>query len=476
MFLVVVSALVVGVIGLAWSQYRGLAAGIRRSGSLDGLSAASGASQNLLVMGLDSRLDENGKPLAPALYQALNTGGPDVGGYNANVLMLLHFPGDGSRGTAISIPRDDYVDLAGAPDGVAKGKIKQAYGLAFDQEHRALVAQGMRDPATLEQRSRDAGRNAEIATVSRFLGGVPVDHFVEVTMVAFYEIAQVVQPITVCVNEDTRDSYSGANLHQGYQQIDAAQAVAFVRQRRDTAHPKLDFTDLDRERRQQAFMASLAYQLKQAGTLADPARLAGLIDVAKQNIAVDPGLDLLSLATQASSLTSGNITFTTLPVERFGKDPLGEDVNIVDVAGIRATVAGLLDPAPPAEAAATSPAPAPTATIDILNGSGQGGLAASVGRMLVARGLTVGQVGSSTVSSASVIAYPPGAAQAAADLARIASVASVNPDSRVPAGHLRLVLGTQYHFPTAPASLASPPGAAVRTGSPIAGGGIPCVK
>jgi LCP family protein required for cell wall assembly len=128
------------------------------------------------------------------------------------------------------------------------------------------------DKVTLEQRSRDAGRNAEIATVSALFGGLPIDHFVEVTMVAFYQLAQVVAPITVCVNEDTRDSYSGADFHRGYQQIDAAQAVAFVRQRRDTAHPQLQFTDLDRERRQQAFIASLAYQLRQAGTLSDPTR------------------------------------------------------------------------------------------------------------------------------------------------------------------------------------------------------------
>ncbi len=473
--LVVASALVVGITGLAWSQYRGLAAGIRRSGSLAELAAPSGTSQNLLVMGLDSRLDENGNPLPPALYQALHTGGPDVGGYNANVLMLLHIPGDGGRATAVSIPRDDYVDLVGAPDGVAMGKIKQAYGLAFDRQHRTLVAQGVTDPATLEQRSRDAGRSAEIATVSSFLG-VPIDHFVEVTMVAFYEVAQVVAPITVCVNEDTRDSFSGANFHQGYQQIDAAQAVAFVRQRRDTAHPQLNFTDLDRERRQQAFIASLAYQLKQAGTLTDPARLAGLIDVAKQNIAVDPGLDLLSLAGQATSLTSGNVTFTTLPVERFGTDPLGEDVNIVDSEKIRATVAALLDPAPAPGTATPSPAPAPTATVDVLNGSGRTGEAAAVGRMLAARGLTVGQVGTTTVRSASVVAYPPGAEQAAADVARIAAVTAVEPDARVPAGHLRLVLGTRFHMPTAPASPTGPPAASVPTGAPIAGGGIPCVK
>lgn len=147
---VLASALVLAVTGVAWSRYRNLDAGIRRSGSLEGLSATSGAAQNLLVMGLDSRLDENGDPLPPMLYEALDTGGPDVGGYNANVLMLLHIPGDGSRATAISLPRDDYVDLVGSPDGVAKGKIKQAYGLAFDQQHRTLLAQGLSDKTTLE--------------------------------------------------------------------------------------------------------------------------------------------------------------------------------------------------------------------------------------------------------------------------------------------------------------------------------------
>jgi anionic cell wall polymer biosynthesis LytR-Cps2A-Psr (LCP) family protein len=119
---------VLAVTGVAWSRYRNLDAGIRRPGSLEGLSATSGAAQNLLVMGLDSRLDENGDPLPPMLYEALETGGPDVGGYNANVLMLLHIPGDGSRATAISLPRDDYVDLVGSPDGVAKGKINRPTG------------------------------------------------------------------------------------------------------------------------------------------------------------------------------------------------------------------------------------------------------------------------------------------------------------------------------------------------------------
>ena len=364
----VLAALVVfGATGYGWIRYRDLEEGIRRSGALSALAATPSpspsssraptpalATQNLLVIGLDSRLDENGDPLPPATYQAMDTGGPDVGGYNANVLMLLHIPGDGSRATAASIPRDDYVALPGHPDGVTAGKIKQAYGLAFDQERRMLVAQGMTDKTSLEQRSRDAGRQAEIAAVTQFLG-VPVDHFIEVTLVAFYQIAQVVAPITVCLNEDTQDSYSGANFHRGYQQIDAAQAVAFVRQRRDYLHPQLNFTDLDRERRQQAFIASLAYQLRQAGTLSDPAKLSALIAVAAQNTAADPGLNLLDLAMQATALTSGRLAFVTLPIVRFGTDPRGEDVNIVDPAVVKATVRDLFGTAAATPSAPSTP-------------------------------------------------------------------------------------------------------------------------
>ena len=195
-----VASVVVLITAVAWTMYHNVSTGITTSNALAGAPPSLGADQNILIMGLDSRLDQHGQPLPQDIYDALHAGDETVGGYNANVLMLLHIPGDGSRAAAISIPRDDYVSLVGAPDGQAHGKIKQAYGLAFDQQHKALVAQDISDKTTLEQRSRDAGRNAEIATVSSFLGGLPIDHFVEVTMVAFYQIAQVVQPITVCLD------------------------------------------------------------------------------------------------------------------------------------------------------------------------------------------------------------------------------------------------------------------------------------
>jgi LCP family protein required for cell wall assembly len=463
------SALVLLVTGVVWNRYSDLSSGLHRSSVLSTASDPSGRDTNILVMGLDSRLDENGNPLPAAVYDAMHTGGSDVGGYNTNVLILLHVPGDGSRATAMSIPRDDYVSLAGSPDGQSKGKIKQAYGLAFDQEHRQLVAQGVTDPATLEQRSRDAGRSAEIATVRQFLGGVPINHFVEVTMVAFYELAQVVAPITVCLDENTRDSYSGADFHQGYQQLDAAQALAFVRQRRDTAHPSLNFTDLDRERRQQAFIASLAYQLKQAGTLTDPAKLQGLIDVAKQNIAVDDGLDLLQFAQQASGLANGDVTFTTLPIARFGTDSAGEDVNIVDVAQVQVTVARLLGPAP-----AAAP-PAALGAVDVRNATGRAGLAATVSRTLTADGYTAGTTGNAVRSTSTVVHYPAGAATAAAALAGTLGTSHTELDSVLPAGHLEVVLGTGFTLPAASAPTSAPAAPGDALGS-ISGGGIPCVK
>lgn len=487
--------LVVSVVGYAAFEYFNLSSGIQRSDILGGQGSTNGDT-NILIMGLDSRLDENGNPLPAQIYNALHAGDQSNGGLNANVLMLLHVPGDGSKATEISIPRDDYVHLAGCPDAQCTGKIKQAYGLAFDQESRLLAPQKTLSATQRQQEERDAGRKAEIATVKEFLGNVPIDHFVEVTLVAFYQVAQVVQPISVCVNENTSDTYSGANFHSGVQQISASQALAFVRQRRDDLHPALNFTDLDRERRQQAFIASLAYQLKQADTFTNPVTLTNIIDVAKQNTAIDSGLNILSFAQQASSLTGGNITFYTLPIDHFGKDPIGEDVNFVNMALIHATVAGLLNPnaTPPAAPSSSAPGPSPV-VVDAVNASGRAGLAHQLEQALTNRGFRPGtaSTGSSLVH-ASVIEY--GAGTSATSLASILGGLPTQALATLPAGRIRVVIGTDFTLPNPVATtgssstaLAAPgPATAVQAAgvgvagppptalSAVSGGGIPCVK
>lgn len=316
---------------------------------------------NILIMGLDSRLDENGRPLPQDIQNALHAGDDSGGFYNANVLMLVHIPADGSRSTAISVPRDDYVQTAGFPGAGFKTKVKEAYSYGFAAKQAALLGAGKPNDDATYQAARDAGRAAELATVSAFLGGVRIDHFVEITMVAFYQVARAIAPITVCVNRATQDTFSGADFRAGTQQIDAQQAMAFVRQRRDTSDPTYDFTDLDRTRRQQAFIVSVLHQLKQAGTFTNLPKMEAVLDAVSKNMAVDRSLDLLTLAQQATSLTGGNISFSTLPILGFGTSPDGASVNLVDVAQIQATVRALLAPPPPPAPKATQTTPAPTA-------------------------------------------------------------------------------------------------------------------
>ena len=336
----VASAFAMATTGTGWAGLHTAVGRIITSHVLPDVPTPSGQDQNILLMGLDSRLDQNGQPLPQEMYDALHAGDETSGGYNANVLIVVHIPGGDGPVTAVSIPRDDYVELSGCPGSVCKGKIKQAYGLAYQQ---ALDSQangnsdgaGATDLTAREQTAREAGRKTEIGTVQDLLG-ISVNHFVEVTLGAFFQIAKLVEPITVCLNEDTVDSYSGADFHQGVQQIDAAQAMAFVRQRRDENNGS--FTDFDRTRRQQAFLVSLANALRRGGALSSLSALRNLLQVARDNIAVDAGLNLVDFATRASQVTDRPLSFYTLPISGFAQDTNGSDINLVDVSTLRQIV------------------------------------------------------------------------------------------------------------------------------------------
>lgn len=446
-----IAVLVVVATGIGWSTFRNLTGGITTSDALAGAATSAGGDQNILIMGLDSRLDQHGNPLPQDIYDALHAGDETVGGYNANVLILLHVPGGDGPVTAVSIPRDDYVHLHGCPSGECQGKIKQAYGLAYQETMDGLAETAAEsgtdtgDPAADEQIAREAGRKAEISTISDLLR-VPVDHFIEVTLGAFFQIAQVVQPITVCFNDDTADDFSGADFHRGVQQIDAAQAMAFVRQRRDLNNDL--FTDLDRTRRQQAFIVSLVKAMRDGGALSNPAALRHLAEVAKQNVAVDAGFDVMTFVDQASALSNKRMSLYTLPIGEFGRDPLGQDVNIVDVPTIRSIVRNLFATGSPNPPASTAPAPPPAepAIVNVVNATGHKGLATAVSDHLTTRGFTRGDVGTAdALSEDTVVEYGPGAEQAAAAVADDLPIAvTAEASDTVPLNTVLVTVGSDY--------------------------------
>jgi LCP family protein required for cell wall assembly len=473
--------------GYGWSAYHDLSAGLTRSEALDGPgllfhrgdSGLVSEPMNILIMGLDSRLDQNGDPLPAPVLKQLHAGDGTDGGYNTNVLMLLHVPAGGGRAQVVSIPRDDFVALPGAPSGEAHAKIKEGYGLAKAEAERRLLARGVTDRTALERQGREAGRRQTIADVEEFLN-VPIDHFVEVTLVGFYDLATALGSVTVCLTGPTQDSYSGAKFARGGQRLNAAQALAFVRQRRDYVHPELNFTDLDRARRQQAFLASAAYQLNTAGTFTNPARLAGLIEVAKKDVVIDEGFDPLGFITRHTNLLDGEITFTTLPVKRF-ETINGEAANIVDKRQNQALVARLFGTED-----GFDDRPTPPATVDVVNATGRHGLASQVSSALSSRGLTAGTVSTQHGKQGDTIVEYGAAAQGAARaLARLLNQPAPRPNPQLAPTTIRLTLGTDFHLPphladaseaadTANRPVIAPPPAI--PASSISAGGIPCVK
>ena len=323
----VLAVIVLTAAGTGWYMDRTISQTLTTSDALDGLGDHPEADQNILLMGLDSRKDMNGNDLPYSILDKLHAGSSsDIGGYNTNTLILLHVPADGSRAVALSIPRDDYVDL---PGGLGWHKIKEAYGRAKAlAEQQAQQSGTTYTAAQLEQLGREAGRRASIEAVQDLLG-VQVDHFAEINLAGFYDLANALGGVTVCLRQPAHDDYSGADFPAGVQTLDGQQALEFVRQRHN-----LSGGDLDRTHRQQAFLASAVAKLDSEGVFGDLGKLGALLDVAHRDVVVDSGFDPLTFLREAGSVTSGNVSFYTLPIQGFATED-GESVNLIDPNQVR---------------------------------------------------------------------------------------------------------------------------------------------
>jgi LCP family protein required for cell wall assembly len=322
---------------------------IPRSKALQGAPQSKNGDTNILLIGLDSRRDNEGNPIPREISKLLHVGPASIGGYNTNTLILIHVPANGKKAVAVSIPRDNYVNVP----GYGMKKIKEAYGYAKYAEDSKLYKEGVKQPLR-ERLSRDAGRVATLATVSQFLD-VPIDHFAEVNLIGFYDLANALGGIQVCLNKAVSDTkYSGAVFPAGLQTISGADALKFVRQRHG-----LPNGDLDRTHRQQAFIAGVITKFRTQGIFGDIGKISALLDVAKKDVVIDSGFDVLGFLPQAKALTSGNIKFHTLPIEGYVMRN-SQSVNLVDEIKIRKVVQDLFNPKPKDPKASATPKPKPT--------------------------------------------------------------------------------------------------------------------
>jgi LCP family protein required for cell wall assembly len=327
--------------------YLGVSA-LRSIGNSDAIvSGPSTGPQNILLMGLESRTYWNGTILPWDILSHLHAGSEravaaGAGGNDTNTLILIHIFANGTRAVGFSIPRDDWVNFAGTAGPQQQGKIDQAYGVSLFYTEQQLKA---RDPGmsrnTAAFLGNEAGQHAAVDTVEA-LTGVHIDHFAAVNLYGFYELAKVLGGVEVCLKHAVHDVNSGADFPAGYQHLNAAQALAFVRQR-----DGLPNGDLDRTHRQQAFLDSVIHQLRQEGVMDDLTKISALLDVAKHYVMADYGWNLLDFAAEARNLTSGNIVFHTLPIEGYATID-HQDANVVDPAYIKEIVKAAFSPTPPA--------------------------------------------------------------------------------------------------------------------------------
>ncbi|MCO1581130.1 LCP family protein [Crossiella sp. SN42] len=476
----ITSATVLLVAGFAYGKLGDLQDGLTKNDVIEKRTgtAADGATDILLV-GNDSRVDAQGNPLPKQILQELRAG--DNEGHLTDSLILIRIPNDGSKASAMSFPRDSYVEVPGH----GKNKVNSAYAFGRNAALKQLRNSGKPKPEQ-EREANTAGSKVLIKTLEN-LSGVDIDHYAEVNLLGFYEITKAVGGVDVCLNKATKDEKSGANFKAGPQTISGGDALAFVRQRYG-----LPRSDLDRVVRQQVFMAGLAKKILSGGTLTDSTKLTNLIEALKKSIVLDQHWDVIAFAQQMQGMAGGRISFETMPVGDSIKSPDGQDVFSVNPAKVKEFAKQLITggPAAPSSTTPTSSGGSGNDTaavkVDVFNTTTTTGLATKVQDALAAKGFPKGKSDNAPARAKTVVRYAKGEKANGDKVAAALGGVPAEEHAKVVAGTVEVYLGKDYKGPGRSGLAAAGPvsldgvdsvGPAAAPGNePITAEGVTCVN
>jgi LCP family protein required for cell wall assembly len=238
---------------------------------------------NVLVMGSDNRD-------APGDHIDNLTGI----GKRSDTTILLHLSADRRHAYGVSIPRDSVVHRAACYDNAGKQISPPTDGAMWND------AFNIGGPAcTIEQFEQ--------------LTHVPVDHYIVVDFAGFKSMVDAIGGVDVCIPHAVNDPIGHITLPAGNHKLSGTQALNYVRERHDLGNGG----DIDRIKRQQAFIASMAHAAVSANTLANPIHLARFLDAATKSLTLDSGLGsvskLVGLAYQFRHIGLSKIQFVTTP-------------------------------------------------------------------------------------------------------------------------------------------------------------------
>jgi LCP family protein required for cell wall assembly len=310
-------------------------------------------------MGVDERADEQG----PA---------------RTDTLILLTLDKQTQTAGMLSLPRDLWVPI---PNTGVTTKINVAYALGEERRYAGGGAQLVKD------------------TVSSFIGQ-PVHYYVQVNFNGFVEIidliggVEITVPVTIHDEEYPTADYGVETFHleAGAHHLDGATALKYAR----TRHVDDDY---GRARRQQDLLRALFNQVLSADMI--PSLLSKapqLMYTMRSSIDTDiPMATQLELATYLREASLREIRQLVLD-SRYGEETYSAEgawILLPDREKVRAAVDQFfrLSTAASDSATAVALAAAQNVRIEILNGTGQPGVAARMRDHLAARGWQVVAIG-----------------------------------------------------------------------------------
>lgn len=330
---------------------------------------------------------------------------PDGSAKRSDTIMLVRVNPNGECLSILSMPRDLIVDIP----GVGKDKINSAYAIG--------------------------GVPLAIDTV-RELTGQPIHHFVLIDYSGFEQAVDAMGGVYVDVDRryfnDNSDAYWGESyepidIYPGYQKLNGQDALAYVRYR----HTDSDFM---RIARQQYFIRDVKSQSVKWGNVT---RIPELADVFASNTTSDIGRnDILSLTKFILTVNRDHIYQAQAPVEEKAGGPAGSYISLARPAfndvidNFMTPVFNMPEPPVPGVAAPQVPSEATKQlAIEVLNGNGVGGAAASAAGLFIQKGCTRVDVGGNANNSyvENQIYFREGSQAAAAELCSLIEPCKASP-------------------------------------------------
>jgi LCP family protein required for cell wall assembly len=374
---------------------------------------------NILLVGVDKR-DNLTRQQQNQLHL-----GREVG-QRSDTMMVIHLSEDHSKITVVSLPRDSWVDIPG------KGthKINSAYSLG--------------------------GAPLAVRTVHNATG-LDINHYIEVNVLGFINVVDALGGVSVCTPVAINDLHTKFQLQPGTYELNGVKALFYARTRA-TAR-----SDLDRIDRQQQVISALLQRALSGGTLANPAKLGGLVSSTLKTLTVDESLakDVLGLANQLKDVSTDDVAFTTVPLADVNYTaPTGESAVLWDKAAARDLFKRIAADEPLVKPTASkAPSPTPSATsatsatltvapsriaVRVINGTAITGLGARAKTDLRKVGFQVPSAPGDTSTrdaTKTVVRYPAGRE----DSARTVAAAIPGSDLRqADVQAIEVIVGTKY--------------------------------